>query len=95
MLILTSSSNFVTQNFVHHLPKKPGEIKLTFIPTAAEVEEGDLQWLKDDRQALVKAGFQVTDFTVTGKKKDEVETMLKSLVLFLFQAAMCFFFCKK
>jgi hypothetical protein len=72
MLILTSSNNYVTSNFVPYLPKKPSEIKLTFISTAAEVEKGDMQWLKDDRQALVDVGFQVTDFTVTGKSKDEV-----------------------
>ena len=76
MLILTSSSNFVTERFVFNLPKEPREMRLTFIPTAAEVEEGDMQWLKDDRQALVDAGFQVTDFTVTGKKQEEVKTML-------------------
>lgn len=52
-------------------------MKLTFIPTAAEVEEGDIQWLEDDRQALVDVGFQVTDFTVTGKTKDEVKAILE------------------
>jgi len=77
MLILTSSNNYVTSNFVPYLAKKPSEMNLTFIPTAAEVEDGDLQWLKDDRQALVDAGFQVTDFTVTGKNKDEVRSMLE------------------
>lgn len=76
MLILTSSNDAVTHDFLKYLPKKPEEIRLTFIPTAAEVEEGDLQWLKDDRQALVDAGFQVTDFTFTGKSSDEVKDML-------------------
>lgn len=78
MLILTSSNYFVTEHFVPHLPKQPSQMKLTFIPTAAEVEKGDLQWLRDDRQALVNAGFQVSDFTVTGKTKVEVKTMLES-----------------
>lgn len=76
MLILTSSNNFVTNHFVPYLPKSPKETKLTFIPTAAEVEDGDLQWLKDDRQSLVDAGFNVTDFTFTGKTEDEVTFML-------------------
>jgi dipeptidase E len=76
MLILTSSNNYVTENFLKFLPKLPNEMKLTFIPTAAEVEDGDLQWLKDDRQALVNAGFIVTDFTVTGKSKQQVQEML-------------------
>lgn len=76
MLILTSSNNYVTSNFVPNLPKKTSEMRLTFIPTAAEVEDGDMQWLKDDRQALVDADFQVSDFTVTGKTKEQVKQML-------------------
>ena len=76
MLILTSSSDCVTTNFVPFLPKKPSEFRLTFIPTAAEVEKGDLQWLQDDRKALVDAGFPVTDFTLTNKTSDEVKKML-------------------
>ena len=76
MLILTSSNNFVAKNYLPFLRRDAKTTRLTFIPTAAEVEHGDLQWLKDDRQALVDAGFQVTDFTVTGKNKQEVTTML-------------------
>lgn len=77
MLILTSSNCFVTSDFVPYLPKQPKEIRLTFIPTAAEVEKGDLQWLHDDRQALVDAGFQVSDFTLTGKSAEQVQEMLE------------------
>jgi dipeptidase E len=80
MLILTSSNNYVTSHFLPrlHRPAPASEIRLTFIPTAAEVEEGSLSWLHDDRQALVDAGFPVTDFTLTGKTPDEVRSMLKS-----------------
>lgn len=76
MLILTSSNNFVTKDFIKYLPKKPQDLRLTFIPTAAEVEEGSLEWLKEDRQALVDIGYQVTDFTLTGKNQEQVKTML-------------------
>jgi dipeptidase E len=75
-LFLTSSNNYVTKDFVKHLDQDPHDIKLTFIPTAAEVEKGGLQWLKDDRQALVDVGFQVNDFTLTDKKSPEVQKML-------------------
>jgi len=78
MLILTSSNNSVTADFIQHLSKKPSQMKLTFIPTAAEVEEGGLEWLHEDRRALVEAGFQVTDFTLTGKTKEAVKNMLES-----------------
>ncbi|MBP7875965.1 Type 1 glutamine amidotransferase-like domain-containing protein [Candidatus Woesebacteria bacterium] len=77
MLILTSSNAFVAQHFIQHLPKQPSEMRLTFIPTAAEVEKGDKQWLAEDRKPLVDAGFQVIDFTLTGKTKSEVQVMLE------------------
>ena len=77
MLILTSSNNYVTLHFVQFLSKKPEEIRLTFIPTAGEVEKGDKGWLNEDRQALVDAGFVVSDFTLTGKSQEEVREMLQ------------------
>lgn len=76
LLILTSSNNFVVADWVKHLPKKPTQLRLTFIPTAAEVEKGSKQWLKDDRQALVAAGFPVNDFTLTGKTIEQVQQQL-------------------
>lgn len=76
MLILTSSNYFVTSDFVKHLPDKPQNMRLAFIPTAGEVEKGDLKWQADDRQALVEVGFQVTDFTFTGKTQEQVKTLL-------------------
>ena len=76
MLFLTSSVTCVAKKLISHLSKPPAEIRLTFIPTASEVKKGDLLWLKKERQSLVDAGFQVTDFTVTGKTKAEVTAML-------------------
>ncbi|MCA9370046.1 Type 1 glutamine amidotransferase-like domain-containing protein [Candidatus Woesebacteria bacterium] len=66
----------MTKDLVKKLDTDPSKMRVTFIPTAAEVEKGDLQWLKDDRQALVHAGFQVTDFTLTNKTPVEVSKML-------------------
>lgn len=76
MLILTSANYFVAQHFIKFLAKKPQELRLTFVPTAAEVEEGDLSWLANDRQVLVDVGFQVTDFTLHGKNVNQVKQML-------------------
>lgn len=49
-----------------------------FIDTAAEPkgERDDLEWLKNDRKALVDAGFKVSDYTITGKSRDQLETDL-------------------
>jgi len=83
-LILTSSSYLVTQDFLQYLPDSPTNLKLTFIPTAAEVETGEKSWLERDKQALIKAGFKFSEFSFTGKKKKQVEQMLKRTdVLFI------------
>lgn len=76
MLILCSSVNFVAQDFLQHLPKKPTALRLTFVQTAAEVETGNLSWLKADRQALLDAGFPVTDFTFHGQNEASLREML-------------------
>lgn len=51
--------------------------KLAFITTASEVEEGDLEWLENDRQGLVAAGFQVFDYTITDKTYEKISQDLK------------------
>jgi dipeptidase E len=91
MLILTSSHNVVVSDIIKHLPKKPRELRLTFIPTAAEVEEGDLSWLQADRQSLVDAGFQMTDFSLVGKSEAEVKTMLSETDIIFMSGGNTFF----
>ena len=75
-LILTSSNNYVVKDWIQYIDRDPKTMKVTFIFTAAEVEKGDMQWLDDDRQALVDVGFNVIDYTLTGKTKVDVEKML-------------------
>lgn len=74
-LFLTSSVNFVAKDIAKKINKKG--LKLAFVLTPTEVEEGDLKWLKDDRKSLVDAGFIVTDYTITGKNKGAIEKFLK------------------
>lgn len=76
-IFLTSSVNFVAHDIPKYLAKDPRKLKLLFIDTAAEVEKGDLQWLKDDHNSLIKTGFKVTDFTITGKKLNEIRSKLE------------------
>ncbi len=70
-LFLTSSVDEVVHDLVKHVDFSKGN-KLVFILTAAEVEHGDKQWVKDDRQALIDAGFEVTDYTITNKTESEL-----------------------
>ena len=77
-LFLTSSVNFVAKDIAKHIGNVKG-MKLVFIDTAAEVEEGDKQWLKDDKKALVDVGFNVFDYTITGKRQQEIRKDLKEV----------------
>ena len=75
-IFLTSSVNFVANDIPKYLVKPPQKLQLLFVDTAAEVEKGDKQWLKDDRNSLIKAGFQVFDYTFSGKNKEEIKKRL-------------------
>lgn len=72
-LFLTSSVGSVAHDIARKLDLSSHNT-LVFIttPTEPKEEQGDLQWLADDRQSLVDAGFQVTDYTITGKTKTEL-----------------------
>ena len=74
-LFLTSGVHAVAHDISKKVDLSKGN-KLVFIDTAAEGEKGDKQWLKNDRKALVDAGFEVADYSITGKSKDELETYL-------------------
>ncbi|HKY73734.1 MAG TPA: Type 1 glutamine amidotransferase-like domain-containing protein [Patescibacteria group bacterium] len=76
-LFLTSSVHAVAHDIAKRVDLSKNN-KLVFITTPAEpkAERGDLQWLRNDRQALVDAGFDVSDYTITGKSQDQLETDL-------------------
>ncbi|MCL5114250.1 MAG: Type 1 glutamine amidotransferase-like domain-containing protein, partial [Patescibacteria group bacterium] len=75
-LFLTSSVHAVAHDIAKRVDLSR-EKELVFIDTAAEPEEGDKAWLTNDRQSLAAAGFSVTDYTITGKSRDELERDLE------------------
>lgn len=76
-LFLTSSVHAVAHDIASKLKLTEGN-KLVFIDTAAEPEkDGDISWLENDRQALVDSGFEVTDYTITGKTADQIREDLE------------------
>jgi len=70
-------------------------LKLAFILTASEVEKGSLWWLKADRDALVKIGFDVFDYTLTNKTKAEVEKDLEKADVLFFSGGNTFYLLQK
>lgn len=92
-LFLTSSISFVASDIAKRLKKR--NLKLIFIDTAAEVEEGDLWWLKDDRKALIDAGFNVTDYTITGKTQTQIEKDIKDYDVICISGGNTFYLLEK
>lgn len=43
------------------------KIRMPFIYTPAEVQEDDMSWLEGERQMLRDTGFDIFDYTITGK----------------------------
>jgi dipeptidase E len=75
----------VTKRWIAKLGLDPRRLTLAFIDTAAEVY-GDVEqpWLQADRQALVEAGFQVNNYSLTGRKIAELKKDLAAFdVLFV------------
>ncbi len=71
-IFLTSSVHAVAHDIAKKVDLSKGN-KLVFIDTAAEVKKGDKTWLKNDRRALVTAGFDVSDYTISNKTKSQLE----------------------
>ena len=66
------------------LPKKPrNQLRVAFVPTAADPYE-DKWFVKEDRDALEKMGFDIFDLDIKGKTKRELERELRNThVLFI------------
>ena len=63
-LLLTSGGimNSLMEKEIIALTKKPAsKLRVAFIPTAANVEDGDKHWLIDDLQSLISMGIGMID----------------------------------
>lgn len=78
-LFLTSIAGDVLDDIVKYLPKNPKEYNLAFITTASEIYTGDLWWIEKDRNKLIELGFNLTEFSITGLKKSEIEEKLVNI----------------
>jgi dipeptidase E len=88
-IFLTSSVNFVAKD----IAKKIGGAKnrrLLYIYTACELKLGE-RWQREDRSALVKAGFVVSDYTVTGKTKAAIAKEVKKVDVIYFSGGNTFY----
>ena len=77
-LYLASSIDRTAGAITKDIGKNPKDLKLVFISTAAEPEKGNKQWLEEDRNGWLKAGFEVFDYTLTGKNSKDIRQDLAS-----------------
>ena len=76
-IFLTSSADQVLPDIVKNIPQTPTSYNLAFITTASEVETGDHWWITADKNKLVKLGFSVDEFSITGMTQNSIEDRLK------------------
>lgn len=74
-LFLTSTVNRVAKHIAAQLDLSTHN-KMAFIATAAETETGEKIWLAEDHQSLVEAGFDIFDYTLTGKNEAQLRADL-------------------
>lgn len=78
-LYLASSIDVTASGIAKDIGKDPRKLKLAFISTAAEPEKGNKDWLRNDRGGLEKAGFDLFDYTITGKTVKDFQNDLHNI----------------
>lgn len=90
-LFLTSASDYVMDDLIKNLPQNPKDLNLAFINTAAEVEEGDHWWVRDEKNKLLKVGFNLEEFSITGITREEIEKRLNNIQVIYFCGGNTFY----
>ncbi|MBI4163225.1 MAG: Type 1 glutamine amidotransferase-like domain-containing protein [Candidatus Aenigmarchaeota archaeon] len=73
-LFLASSIDQTAKDIVGKIGKNTKKLKAAFMTTAVEaVHSKDLTWFENNRQGLINAGFDLFDYTITGKKPEHIE----------------------
>jgi len=88
----------VAHDIAKKLKKPASEYNLVFITTPSEPEQEadrDMSWLKRDRKVLVKAGFKVTDYTITGKIRKQIKDDLKDYDIIYMSGGNSFYMIEK
>jgi len=76
-IFLTSSLQNVANDLAKHLDHKFK--RFLFITTASEIEEGDKTWLQKDRDSMTDLGYELEDYTLSGKTKFQVAEALQKV----------------
>lgn len=91
-LFLTSIAAQSLDKIVPDLPKRPSELKVAFIPTAALKYE---QWLDDDRKKFEELGFDVHIFDIKEKTESEIRSFLSGVDIIFVSGGNTFWLLEK
>ena len=88
MKLLLTSAGLTNESIISALVELMGEsakgTRLAFIPTAANIEEGDKHWMIDDLNNCRKAGFEVDVVDISAMTKDQWLPRLKQAKVLFF-----------
>lgn len=94
-LFLAASIESTAPALAQYIDKPPQSTRLLFIPTAAEGEKGDKQWLEDDRNGLAQQGYQMIEFTITDKTEREVREVAEGVDVVFVNGGNMFYLLKQ
>lgn len=77
--LFLASEFFVVADHIFKNFIKDKTLKVLFITTAAESVPGDHSWVIKDRTEYVREGFDVTDFSISGKSQEEIAKAFASV----------------
>lgn len=93
MKLLLTSSGFTNKSIANSLLELSGkpfaELKLAFVPTAANIESGGKEWLINDLHNCNKLGFAEIDIVdISALPKENWEARLKAADVLMFSGGV-------
>lgn len=92
-LFLASDISYVVSDIAKKINKK--NPRVIFITTPVEPIPGDLPWLRRHKEALIQVGFSFTEYTITGKTREEIEQTLKGFDILYMSGGNGFYLLEK
>ena len=74
-LFLTSEVNIVARDISKKINTKSGKKRTAYITTPIEKghEQDDLAWHKQNKKSMTEAGFEIFEYTITGKNLEDLK----------------------
>lgn len=80
-LFLTSEVNLVAADIRKKIKTKSGNLRTAYVTTPTEKghDGDDLEWSKQNKASMVKVGFDIFEYSITGKKIEELKQDLSGV----------------